>query len=98
MLTHTELSANTKIRVVQIGGPPGDLQVIKGLHTNPRTRKQLVEGFWKRQRGISGQIAYIGNDTERERLRKAGKVMVLISDFSAQSVKIIAPAALFEHA
>lgn len=98
MLTHTELPSNTKVRVVQIGGPPGDIEMVKDLHTNPRTRKQLVEGFWKRQRGINGQIAYIGNDTERERLRKVGKVMVLISDFSAQSVKIIAPAALFEHA
>jgi hypothetical protein len=98
LFTHTELAANTKVRAAQTGNPPEGVEAIKDLHTNPRTRKQLIEGFWKRQKGITGQIAYVGNDTERERLRKAGKVMVLISDFSAQHVTIIAPATMFEHA
>ena len=98
MFTHVELAANTKVKAAQTGNPPEGVEAIKDLHTNPRTRKQLIEGFWKGQRGITAQIAYIGSDTERERLRKAGKVMVLISDFSAQHVSIIAPLTFFQHA
>lgn len=98
MLTVQTWAANTKVKAAQTGSPPEELQVVKDLRTNPRTRKQLIEGFWKAQRGISGHVAYVGNETDRERLRRQGKVMVLISDLSAQHVNVIGPTAFFEHA
>ncbi len=98
MSTHTEFGANTKVKPAQTGAPPADVTTVKDTRINPRTRKQLVEGFWKGQRGISGQVAYVGNESDREKLRKEGKLMVLISDFSAQHVTVIAPASYFVHA
>jgi hypothetical protein len=89
---HVELSANSKVKVVMPGPPPEDLKWVKDLRLNPRTRKQLIEGFWKGQRTIHGHVAFVANEADRDRLRREGKVMVRLSDLSAQQVTIIVPA------
>ncbi|GMU24294.1 MAG: hypothetical protein AMXMBFR13_43680 [Phycisphaerae bacterium] len=91
MSMQTEFSANTKVKVAQTGPPPDDVKCVKDVSVNPRTRKQLMEGFWKNHRGISGRVAFIPNDSDRERLRREGKVMVQISDLSAQHITVIVP-------
>lgn len=91
MFTHSELSAGTKVKIAQPGPPPEELKWVKDLRLNPRTRKQLIEGFWKGQRTISGHVAFVRNESDRERLRKEGKVVVRISDLSAQHVDVIVP-------
>lgn len=98
MLTHAEFTTNAKLRVVQPGPPPEEVHWVKDVHVNPRTRKQLINGFWGDHRGISGHVAYVANESDRDRLRKDGKVMVRISDLSAQHVTVIAPIAMFRLA
>lgn len=98
MLAHFEFSATVKVRVVQPGPPPEDVKVVKDLSINPRTRKQLIQGFWGEHKGISGRVAYVANESDRDRLRKDGKVMIQISDLSAQHVNIIAPMSMFKRA
>ena len=90
---HVEMSSNSKVRAARLGPPPEDVKWVKDLHVNPSTRKQLIEGFWKGQRSISGRVAFIGNESDRARLRREGKLMVRISDLSAQHVNVIAQAA-----
>jgi hypothetical protein len=87
-----ELPANSKVKVVRTGPPPEDVTFIKDLHINPRTRKQLIQGFWKGQRSISGRVAFVANESDRDRLRKEGKLLVRISDLSAQHVDVVIPA------
>lgn len=87
-----ELSANSKVKAARPGPPPDDVKFIKDLQINPRTRKQLVEGFWKGQRSISGRVAFVANEADRDRLRREGKLLVRISDLSAQHVDVIIPA------
>lgn len=94
MLAHKELSANCIVKVIQPGAPPTDIEWVRDVHVNPRTRRQLIEGFWKGHRGISGQVAYVANESERDRLRRQGKVLIHLRDVSAQKVSIIVPAAL----
>lgn len=91
MLTHAELSANSKVKPALPGPPPDDVKVVKDVHINPRTRRQLIEGFWKGQRSISGRVAYVQNESDRDRLRRDGKVMILIGDLSAQQIRVIVP-------
>lgn len=91
MSINTELPANSKVKVARPGPPPEDVKFIKDLNINPRTRKQLLAGFWKGQRSISGHVAFVANESDRERLRRDGKIMVRISDLSAQHVDIIVP-------
>lgn len=98
MLTHTEFAPSSKVKPAQTGAPPEGLEAVKDIRGNPRTRKQLIEGFWKGQKSVSGQVAYIPNETDRERLRKAGKVMVVISNYAAEHVSVIGPISMFVHA
>ena len=90
-MPNLELPANTKVKVARPGPPPDSIKCLKDVHVNPRTRKQLIEGFWKGTRSISGHVAFIGNETDRERLRHDGKMMVRISDLSAQHVDVVVP-------
>lgn len=89
MSPNAELPANTKVRVARPGPPPDDVKFVKDVNVNPRTRKQLVEGFWKGQRSISGHVGFVANESDRDRLRRDGKMLVRISDLSAQHVDII---------
>ncbi len=98
MLANAAFSSGAKVKAAQTGPPPDDVKCVKDVHINPRTRKQLIEGFWKGQRSISGHVAFVGNDSERERLRREGRVMVRISDLSAQHVNVIVPATLLAPA
>ena len=94
----TVLSTSTKVQVANPGSPPNNLEWVRDIHINPRTRKQLIEGFWKRKRGVSGQVAYVANESDRERLRKEGKLRILIRDPSSQTITVIVPENLLEHA
>jgi hypothetical protein len=85
------LPANTKVKAARPGPPPEDVKFAKDVNINPRTRKQLIVGFWKAQRSISGHVAFVANESDRDRLRRDGKMMVRISDLSAQHVDIIVP-------
>ncbi|MEP0845114.1 MAG: hypothetical protein HRF43_20620 [Phycisphaerae bacterium] len=98
MLAHVEFTAHTKVKPAQPGPPPEDVKWVKDIRLNPRTRKQLIEGFFGDHRGIFGHVAYVANESDRERLRKEGKLMVQISDLSAQHVTIIAPMRYFKPA
>ena len=94
----TVLSTSTKVQVTDPGSPPNNVEWVRDIHINPRTRKQLIEGFWKRKRGISGQVAYVANESDRTRLRKEGKLRIQIRDPSAQAITIIVPENILEHA
>lgn len=98
MSVQPHLSANTKVRPTMPGPPPEDVKWVKDLRLNPRTRKQLIEGFWKEQRSVSAHVQFVANESDRERLRKEGKVMVLISDLSAQHVTVIVPTSMIAPA
>lgn len=98
MFAQTQFSSSTKVTVAEPGQPPQDLKWVKDLHVNPRTRKQLIEGFWNQHRRISGQVMFVASDSEREKLRREGKVMVRISDLSAQHITVIVPATLLKKA
>ncbi len=94
MLAHPEFSSNATVKVAHFGPPPNDIQWVKDVHVNPRTRRQLIEGFWSGHRGITGHVAYVASESDREKLRRSDRVMIQLRDLSAQKVVIIVPAAL----
>jgi len=93
-----KLSTSTKVQVTTPGSPPNNVEWVRDIHINARTRKQLIEGFWQRKRGISGQVAYVVNESDRTRLHKEGKLRIQIRDPSAQTITIIVPEKMLEHA
>lgn len=92
------LSTSTKVQVAAPGSPPNSIEWVRDIHVNPRTRRELIEGFFKRKRGISGVVAYVANESDRIRLRKEHKLRIQIRDPSAQTVVVIVPEAMLEKA
>ena len=91
MSTHVELPSNTKVKVTLSGPPPDDVKCVKDVSVNPRTRRQLIEGFWKGHKTVRGHVAFVANESHRDRLRREGKIMVRISDLSAQHIMVVVP-------
>lgn len=91
MFTQKEFTSSTKVKVTEPGDPPTDIEWVRDIHINGRTRRQLTSQFWKQHRGIIGQVSYVSSESQREKLRREGKVMVHVSDPSAQSIVLIIP-------
>ncbi len=92
------LSAASPVRISEPGPPPADVGWVRDIRLNPRTRRQLIEGFWKGHKNVSGQVAYVANESDRDRLRRKGMIMINLRDVSAQKVTIIIPAKFVRHA
>ena len=87
-----ELTSNTKVKVSNPStSVPNDIEWVKDIRINSRTKKQLIEGFWKGKKGISAKISYVSSESIRTKLKKEKKVMVQLMDQCAQKVTVIVP-------
>ena len=61
----------------------------KGRASTPvKRRLQLM--FFKGDKKVSAEVMYIANETEREKLRRLGRVKIRLRDLSGASVTITA--------
>ena len=86
-----DFEVNMAVRPAIKGYPPKDVDWVKDLTVTPRVKKQLIEGFWKWKKEVTGKIAYISKESDRARLRKKKAVMIKLINVSAQSITIIVP-------
>jgi len=61
----------------------------KGRVSTP-VKKRLQTMFFKGDKKVSAEVMYVANETEREKLRRLGRVKIRIRDLSGASVVITA--------
>ena len=61
----------------------------KGRVSTP-IKKRLQSMFFKGDKRVSAEVMYVANETEREKLRRLGRVKIRIRDLSGASVVITA--------
>lgn len=87
----TYLAAGTKVRVAQPMEVPewSDWDDDKGRTSTP-VKKRLQTMFFKGDKKVGAEIVYIAKETDRDKLRKLGRVKVRLRDASGASVIITA--------
>ena len=87
----TSFGSGTKVRTTQPMEVP--LWSIwdddKGRVSTP-IKKRLQTMFFKGDKKVSAEVMYVSNETEREKLRRLGRVKIRIRDISGASVIITA--------
>ena len=83
--------AGTKVRLAQPMAVPqwSTWDDDKGRVSTP-IKRRLQSLFFKGDKKVSGEVMYVSNETEREKLRRLGRVKVRIRDLSGASVIITA--------
>jgi len=61
----------------------------KGRVSTP-VKRRLQTMFFKGDKRVSAEVMYIANETEREKLRRLGRVKIRVRDLSGASVIITA--------
>ncbi|NLX23339.1 MAG: hypothetical protein GXY55_16940 [Phycisphaerae bacterium] len=89
-----DLSAGTKVRVEPPIPVPewSEWDDDKGRASTP-VKKRLQQMFFKGDRKVNAEIVYIAKETERDKLRRLGRVKVRLRDPSGACVVITAEAA-----
>jgi len=86
-----DFASNMKVKVANPGSVPLGVEWVKDTTVNPRTKAQLINGFWREKKEIIGKVAYVSKESLRTKLRKEKKIMVKLMNASAQSISIIVP-------
>ena len=83
------LSSGTKVRVVTPSDPPewSEWDDDKG-RTAPPVKKRMQQLFFRGDRKVTGEIMFISNESEREELRRKGRVKVRLKE-AAGTVLVI---------
>lgn len=87
------LVAGTKVKVITPGDPPAwsEWDDDKG-RTGPPVKKRLQTQFFRGDPKIAAEVLYIANESERDELRKKGRVKVRIKEASGSMIVITADA------
>ncbi len=88
-----DFSAGTKVRVAQPIPVPewSEWDDDKGRASTP-VKKRLQQMFFKGDRKVTAEIVYIAKETERDKLRRLGRVKVRLRDPSGACLVITADA------
>ncbi len=87
------LAAGTKVAVVETMDVPrwSECDDDKG-RTSVQTKRRLQQLFFRGERKIAAEVVYIPNETERDILRRQGRVKVRARESSGSMVVFTAPA------
>ncbi len=87
------IAAGTRVRVAQPMPVPqwSECDDDKGRTSVP-TKQRLQLLFFRGDKKVAAEVVYISNETERERLRRLGRVKVRIREASGAMVTCTAPA------
>jgi len=85
------LAAGTKVRVIEPMDVPewSEWDDDKGRCSTP-VKKRLQTMFFKGEKKVGAEIIYIAKETERDKLRRLGRIKVRLRDPSGASVVITA--------
>ncbi|MBP7935613.1 MAG: hypothetical protein KA354_13285 [Phycisphaerae bacterium] len=88
------LAAGTKVRVVAPMEVPewSEWDDDKGRCSTP-VKKRLQSMFFKGEQKVAAEIVYIARETERDELRRLGRVKVRLRDPSGSTVVVTAESA-----
>ena len=78
-----------RVQAVEKGDPPKDVEWVRDVRINARTKRLLMQGFWKQKRDITGKVAYVASESVRSKLRKEKKLMIKLINPCAQRISII---------
>ena len=78
-----------RVQAVEKGDPPNDVEWVRDMRINARTKRLLMQGFWKQKRDITGKVAYVVSESMRSKLRKEKKIIVQLMNPCAQRINII---------
>ncbi|WP_320046806.1 hypothetical protein [uncultured Ilyobacter sp.] len=90
-MTARALGAGTRVKVQEAGPvPEWSSWDDDGHRVSNSVKKRLQQLFFSGDRRVSGQVVYITRESEREKLRRHGRVKVEIRDSAGSSVIITA--------
>lgn len=93
------LVSGTRVKVKTPGSVPMHSEWDDdGQRTSTPVKKRLQTQFFAGHKGISGEVVYVGNESERERLRAKGMCKVQIRDQAGSLIVISAPCELLKRA
>ena len=92
--SNKDLAAGTKVCVEHPMDVPewSEWEDDKGRCSTP-VKKRLQNMFFKGDKKVGAEVVYIAKETEREKLRKLGRVKIRLRDPSGSSVVITAESA-----
>jgi hypothetical protein len=87
------IAAGTKVRVAEPMAVPrwSECDDDKGRTSVP-TKQRLQQLFFRGDRKVAAEVVYIGNETERDALRRLGRVKVRIREASGSMITCTAEA------
>ena len=92
--TAAQLASGTRVKIKEPGAVPvfssweDDAQ-----RTSTPVKKRLQTQFFAGHKGIAGEILYVGNETDRDRMKAKGLCKVQIRDQAGSMIVITAPMA-----
>jgi len=94
-----QLAAGVKIRVITPGEPPpwSEWEDDHG-RTAPPVKKRMQQMFFRGDRKIAAEIVFIGSESERDELRRKGRVKVRLKEAAGTVLVITADAANLQKA
>ena len=90
-ITAQSIGAGTRVRV-QASGPVPEWSAWDedGHRVSSAVKRRLQQLFFQGDRRVSGQVVYITRESEREKLRRHGRVKIEVRDSAGCSVIITA--------
>lgn len=87
------LAAGTKVKVAEPMAVPtwSECDDDKGRTSMP-TRQRLQQLFFRGDKKVAAEVVYISNETERDRLRRQGRVKIRIRESSGSMIVCTAEA------
>lgn len=94
MLTmrRTSLAAGTRVKVKTPGPVPHWSVWEPCQRTSSHVKKRLQDMFFKGDRRVTAEVVYIASESDREKLKAAGRVKLYLRDAAGSSVTILADA------
>lgn len=93
------LASGTKVRVITPGEPPewSEWDDDHG-RTAPPVKKRMQQMFFRGDRKVSAEIVFVGSESEREEMRRKGRVKVRLREAAGTILVITADAANLQKA
>jgi hypothetical protein len=93
------LAAGTKVRVITPGEPPewSEWEDDHG-RLGPPVKKRMQQMFFRGDRKITAEIVFVGSESERDELRRKGRVKVRLKEASGAVLVITADATNIQKA
>jgi hypothetical protein len=88
------MSAGTRVRIEAPGPVPNwSTWDDDGQRTSTPVKRRLQQLFFNGDRKIQAEVVYVGNESERDRLRNLGRVKVQLRDPAGCMIVLTAEAA-----